>query len=56
MPLEVRELHIKVNVNQLAQGGPPAPPNPQKNEEDKDAVIAQCVEEVMEMIQRKKER
>jgi hypothetical protein len=61
MSLEIRELHIKVNVNQPRQsegqgnasmsGG-----EAKKAEEEKDAVITQCVDEVMDIIHRKKER
>jgi hypothetical protein len=58
MGLELRELHIRVTVNQPQQGkpAPEASAEPKKAEEEKDAVIAQCVDEVMNIINYKKER
>jgi len=57
MPLEIRELHIKVTVNQPQQGAPaPAPADPAKTEDEKEAVIDQCVDEVINIINNKKER
>jgi hypothetical protein len=58
MPIEIRELTIKVTVDQ---------PNPQEKQstgggqgegskEDKDAILSQCVEQVLNIIQSKKER
>ena len=61
MPLEIRELHIKVNVG----GQPGAPgatpegtvPGPAKGAgEDKDHLLAQCVDEVMQVLRNRKER
>ena len=58
MPVEIRELHIRATVNQpqpaLAADAPP--PQGEKAEDEKDSVIAQCVEEVLEIIKNKKER
>jgi Family of unknown function (DUF5908) len=51
MPIEIKELHIKINVN---EGPKPTSVNEQKTK-DGDAV-AECVEEVMKIIERKKER
>ena len=57
MPLEIRELHIKVTVNQPQQGAPAqAPADPAKAEDEKEAVIDQCVDEVINIINNKKER
>lgn len=52
MPIEIKELHIKINVN---EGSKPAasPSTPKDKEEDP---IAECVEQVMKIIERKKER
>jgi len=57
MPIEIRELTIKVTVDQ---------PNPQEKQsaggqgegskDDKDAILSQCVEQVLNIIQNKKER
>lgn len=59
MPLEIRELHIKVSVNQPQQGqqaNAPSPSRGKKEEDEKDALVNQCVEEVLEVIKKKKER
>jgi hypothetical protein len=59
MPIEIRELHIRVAVNPepgkqaSAQQSAPADGG---NHGDKDAIIAQCVEEVLQILQSKKER
>jgi hypothetical protein len=58
MPLEIRELQIKVTVDQ-PQGQNAQPQNvPQgsKDENDKEAIINQCIDQVMEILNNKKER
>jgi hypothetical protein len=52
MPIEIKELHIKINVN---EGSKPAASPSAKKSKDEDAV-AECVEQVMKIIERKKER
>ncbi|WP_316632465.1 DUF5908 family protein [uncultured Flavobacterium sp.] len=52
MPIEIKELHIKINVNEGSK--PNTSANAQKSKET-DAV-AECVEQVMKIIERKKER
>lgn len=58
MPIEIRELLIRVTVNQPQQGG--AEPNPVTGQttgaDDKEALIAQCVEEVLRIIDNEEER
>lgn len=63
MPLEIRELHIKVNVGGAAGGGggeggtsAPAPKSAKEQGEDKDRLVAQCVDEVMQVLKDRKER
>lgn len=58
MPLEIKELHIKVTVNQPQQGQQTAasPATGEKAGDDKEAIIAQCVEEVVDIMNNKKER
>jgi Family of unknown function (DUF5908) len=57
MSLLIRELHIKVTVNQPQGGAAPQPaPTEAKKDDDKEAVIAQCVDEVVNIINNKKER
>jgi hypothetical protein len=57
MPLEIRELQIKVTVDQpqgqKAQPQSEAAPN-DKNE--KEAIINQCIDQIMEILNNKKER
>jgi hypothetical protein len=56
MPVEIRELHIRVAVN----AEPVKQSAPAKSADgegaDKDAIVAECVEQVLRIIQAKKER
>ena len=49
MPIEIKELHIKINVNENSNSGA----KPAAAEKDN---VAECVEQVMKIIERKKER
>ncbi len=52
MPIEIRELHIKVNVNN-------AQSSQNEGEQkviEKEIVIAECVEQVLEILKENKER
>ena len=58
MPIEIRELNIRIHVNQnqpeqdgKGAGGSSNGPAPEKDE-----VIAECVEQVMELLKNKQER
>ena len=57
MPIEIRELHIRVTVG---EGGKQAPEAPVAlagdGHADKDALVAECVEQVMQILHAKKER
>jgi hypothetical protein len=59
MPVEIRELQINVTVNQqnAATTAPTAAPGgaPSGNEEKK-AIINQCIEQVLEIFNNRKER
>lgn len=62
MPIQIRELHIKVVVN--AAESPPnstaagegAQPTPGGAEADKDLIISECVEQVMNILREKTEK
>ena len=62
MPIEIKELHIKVSVTPPPQ--PNATPSPQQPQSgnggvaggDKEAVVAECVEQVLQILQQKNER
>jgi len=59
MPLTIRELHIKVSVEQPGVPSaqrPKKPPTPQDETQDKQQLIADCVEQVIQIINEKKER
>ena len=62
MPIEIKELHIRVSVNpppgESPTGGQPvAPPAGGGGPDgDKEAIIAECVEQVLEILQNKAER
>ncbi|WP_417940719.1 DUF5908 family protein [Flavobacterium sp. RS13.1] len=54
MPIEIKELHIKINVSESANSGAkPAASSSAAAEKDN---VAECVEQVMKIIERKKER
>jgi hypothetical protein len=54
MPIEIKELHIKVNVGEDQQSGAPAAPA--SGEESKDAIVKACVEKVLEILKERQER
>ena len=61
MPIEIRELNIRIHVNQNQpeQGAPPpAAPVASGNQAipEKDELIAECIEQVMELLKFKQER
>lgn len=58
MPIEIRELNIKVSVshNQEEQGSAPSAGSPASAMPDKDELISECVEQVMELLKLKNER
>ena len=59
MPIEIRELHIRVRVNERPPAArPPATP-PQRDQDRQaadDALLAECLEQVREILKAKKER
>jgi hypothetical protein len=55
MPLEIRELVIKVTADQ-PQGTEGAPVAPGKEGEEKEALLRHCIEEVLRIMNAKNER
>jgi hypothetical protein len=57
MPIEIRELLIRVTVNQPQQETASANPvTGQPGDDGKDAIVAQCIEETLRIIHDKEER
>jgi len=59
MPLEIRELQINVTVNQPGSSSPAASSPENKaagGGDDTKKIINQCIEQVMDIINNKKER
>ena len=58
MPVEIRELQINVTVNQQnpGAGGTSTPAAPDANGDEKKAIVNQCIEQVIEIFNNKKER
>ncbi|WP_167522105.1 DUF5908 family protein [Flavobacterium fluviatile] len=53
MPIEIKELHIKINVSENSNPGTKPVSSSSNNEKD---AVTECVEQVMKIIERKKER
>lgn len=59
MPVEIRELHIKVKVNERENTNRDTTrPNARRQERDasEDAIVAECVEQTLAIIEAQKER
>lgn len=58
MPIEIRELNIKVSVtqNQPEQDSAPSSGSTGGSMPEKDELISECVEQVIELIKQKNER
>ncbi|MDO9240738.1 MAG: DUF5908 family protein [Methylicorpusculum sp.] len=62
MPIEIKELHIKVTVNppqdvKAQKGRTPVSAGQASNSAiDKEAIIAECVEQVLQILNNKRER
>jgi len=58
MPVEIKELHIRVTVN-AAEGSSSnqqTPGSGKSSDADRQAIIAECVEQVLDIVQNKSER
>jgi len=62
MPVEIKELHIRVTVNAGGDGkgtagnAPARSASPVPGGADKETIVAECVEQVLEILQNKSER
>jgi hypothetical protein len=61
MPIEIKELHIRVTVNAPQAGQPPAEKAGARGgsalaDEERNAIVAECAEQVFQILQRKSER
>lgn len=55
MPVEIREINIKINVAEN-ESSPGTPANTTIDRETLNTIVTQCVEQVMEIISKKDER
>jgi hypothetical protein len=58
MPIEIRELHIRVSVSPPAGGPPAGAPSlaPAAEGDGRQALVAECVEQVLQVLRDRKER
>ena len=56
MPVEIKELQVRVTVNDPPEGGGRTQGQPAPNASEKEAIINECIEQVMEILNSKKER
>ncbi len=59
MPIEIRELHIKVTVDSnegAGAGGAGTTASSSGGESDREALVAECVEQVLTILREKQER
>jgi len=52
MPIEIKELHIKIALT----SAPPPPVSTAGGGDARDAIVADCVEQVLQILQNKAER
>ena len=55
MPIEIKELHIKINVDEGQESSRDSTSSG-SNQTERDKIIAECVEQVMEILEKKEER
>ena len=58
MPIEIKELHIRVSVSTPAGGKPAGVPGPEPgaDADARQAVVAECVEQVLQVLSDQRER
>ena len=57
MPIEIKELYVRFTVNAPDEAGSQIPqPRAEDHAANKEAIVAECVEQVLQILQEKKER
>lgn len=56
MPIEIREIVINANISSESPSREGESPNPERLEEIKKEIIAECIEKVLVIFQNQKER
>ena len=60
MPLEIRELHIRITVNEHDQEAPSTVERDEDQENaemmDRESIVAECVEQVLGILNKRRER
>lgn len=56
MPIEIKELHIKAVINEGSDNSAPTSPASPSADDDRDDLIAECVEKVLEILRQQQER
>lgn len=56
MPIQITELNISVSVNQPGASTTVPASNPENNQHENAKMVNECVEQVMKILQDKKER
>lgn len=58
MPIEIKELHIRVSVEAPSTGAPAGAPSPPggSGADAREAIVAECVEHVLQTLADRKER
>jgi len=57
MPVEIKELHIRVSVAEPSSGAPAGAPSPPAGPAGgREAIIAECVEHVLEVLAARRDR
>lgn len=54
MPIEINQLHIKINVD--GEEKPEQPPTANSGKKERESIIAACVEAVLDILERKENR
>ena len=56
MPIEIKELHVRVSVSAPAGGRPAGAPGPDPDVDARQALVAECVDQVLQVLRDQRER